>query len=502
MPNLMRTFDGSGRTPRANQLASLQWAQDNWDTVRVLATNEPVGAGKSFIAKTVQNATGGAIITPANILIEQYMSTYRNSNYLKGKTHYKCISGLTCLDWTDVLNQPACENCPYDKCRDLAKNGAPTIFNPMSLFYTTLHQPINFPSIVVDEAHQLPNMLLMLCDRKLRHSLYKFDDRCISEIYLIPWLKEQIGKLRRLMSAYQKAGDFDKALEIADEASTLDLVYRSMRDESNNFAIWISDGIHHGKPEKYLNVKAVRPPRFLVNSLLKSNHILLMSGTLFEHDIKDLIGTDKYAFRDAPSPIPKEQRPVLYRPAKFKMNYQTDPGQIAGWIKEQLNAYPGLNTMVHVTYSLSKKLEPYFPGALFNTPANKEQMVDRFKVSGGLFIAAGCAEGLDLKGDWCRLNLVPKLSFPDRSDKSIEKRIALENGDEWYDLETLKILIQQIGRSTRSPTDWSIAIIGDPNFSRIYSRRKGKLPRYFGESILWSGAQNVTNALIGRASAS
>lgn len=490
MPNLMGKFDGSGRVPRRDQLENLQWLQENWSQYRVLTGNFPTGAGKSFLSKTIQNATGGIIVTPSNILIEQYTSIYKTTNFLKGKVHYTCQSGLTCEDWTSLMGQPYCEGCSYKTCVTLAKSGVPTIYNPMSLYYNNLRDSRTFPSIVIDEAHQLPGMLLMLCEKKLRHSVYKFDERCTSEVYLIPWLKSVIARLQKLLVAYQKSEDNEKAMEIASELDGLQIVHDAMSFQSNNFAIWIEDGTFKGRPERYLNIKAIRPPKTLTSQLLKSNNIILMSGTLFKHDIEDLIGDIPYAHRDAASPIPKERRPVLYKPARFKMNYQTDPNDIAGWINEQLELYPNLNTMVHVTYDLSRKLETYFPDAIFNTPQNKEQMVEKFKKVGGLFIASGCAEGLDLKGEWCRLNLIPKLSFPNRGDEAIKKRVALEGGDEWYDLETLKVLIQQIGRSTRSPDDWSIAVIGDPNFSRLYSKRKERLPEYFKEAIDWTGGKN------------
>lgn len=490
--NLMSKFDGTGRTPRRSQLESLLWMQDNYYKFKVLASNEPVGSGKSFIAKSIQNATGGIIVTPSNILIEQYTSLYKSTNFLKGKVHYACKSGLTCEDWTNGLEQTACEDCPYLTCTTLAKAGAPTIYNPMSLYFSNIRQQQTFSSIVIDEAHQLPSMLLMLCQKQLRWSVYKWLDTCVSEVHLIPWLRTTIDRLQRLSAAYKKANDLDKAVETHDESESLKIIHNSMASESNNFALWISDGFHHGKPERYLNIRAIRPPRYLTQGLLKTERLVLMSGTLFDHDIQDLVGTTPYAHRDAPSPIPKERRPVLYKPAKFKMNYQTDPKDIAGWINEQLTTHPNLNTMVHVTYSLSRKLEPFFPNAIFNTPQNKEQMVERFKVEGGLFIAAGCAEGLDLKGDWCRLNLIPKLNFPDRSDEGLKKRVALEGGEEWYDLETLKVLIQQIGRSTRGETDWSISVIGDPNFSRLFNKRKSKLPEYFREALDWTGGAGRT----------
>jgi len=119
---------------------------------------------------------------------------------------------------------------------------------------------------------------------------------------------------------------------------------------------------------------------------------------------------------------------------------------------------------------------------MFNTKEDKADVIEAFKANGGLFVAAGCAEGVDFPGDECRLNLIPILHRENLGDRAVQKRMSLPGGRRAYDLEILKTTIQQAGRSTRGPDDWSTTIIGDPGFTRLMNQYDSELPRSFVES--------------------
>lgn len=480
-------FDGTKRTPRPVQTQALDWLRDGWLTDDIHAIQGPVGCGKSGIGRAVQIETRAAIITPSNILIDQYIGSYPKVNFLKGKAHYRCRWGVSCKDWVDVMEQTPCDRCTYAECRSKATEGRPTFYNPMSYYYLRLQSGFTPNTVVVDEAHQVSSMVLALCSKKFRQSVYKFTDRCMNELYLLTWLEEQRTKLRKLCAQYQKVGEYAKASEIGDEIESVTLVIKGMTEDPHNYAIWISRGMHRGKPENFLNVKPVRPPKFMVNGMLACDKLVLMSGTLMKTDIEDLVGGRPYRFIDLPSPIPRERRQVRYRPMQFPVNFKTDPKQIVAAIEAVLDEHVGENTMIHVTYSMALKLRPHFRRpVLVNTPENKIEQVEFFKKHGGVFLAAGCAEGLDLKDDFCRVNIIPKLAYPDLNDPVVSKRKAMEDGAEWYGLEALKVAIQAAGRSTRHETDHSTTYIMDPTFGSLFNRYRTKLPQSFTEAIVWS----------------
>jgi Rad3-related DNA helicase len=476
-------YDGSKREPRQIQKDVLEWIRQH-SSSRVLALSLPTATGKSMIAKTLANKLGAHVITPSNVLVDQYSNEYTQHNSLKGKRHYSCRSGISCYDWTNVAEMPACPDCPYDSCKSRALE-EPTFFNPMSLYYLTLNAKWETPrALVVDEAHQLPGMLSMLCGVRLPNSIYKFPKDATSELVLVDYLQKQLRKLESMAKYYAK--EPKRLAEVTEIMETVRLTYRGLTENPQNYAIWLEKGMYNRRKDTFLNIKPIRPPRYIVKKLLFSRQLILMSGTLFKPDIEDLVGDQHYDFLDMPSAIPKENRKVLYRPTPFDMNYATDPKRIADYIETILAQHRGQNTIIHVTYSLAAKLLPHMKTpVLSNTSQNKDAVLDEFKRKGGVFLASGCAEGIDLKDDLCRVNIIPKMPYPDLSDPVVAKRKAAEGGQDWYDFQTFKTMIQQVGRSTRHERDYSTTYILDPNFARKFRACKSKLPAYFTESVVW-----------------
>lgn len=486
--NFLKSADGSGRELRQVQVDALTWLQDNWGKSKYHVIQAPVGSGKSLLARSIQRQTSGQIIVPSNLLMRQYLEGYHDVNFLMGKTHYKCQSGLSCKDWIDVLEQKACDSCPYYQCKAEALEGRPSFFNPMSLYYLTRAEGYQKPdTVIVDEAHELSSLILLLCGVKLRRSEYGFSNKVVNEIYLIEWLKETLRKLYKIQSQYQKTGDSNKVADVTDRIENIALTSKGMEEDAQNYAIWIEEGTHRGRKEEFLNIKPIRPPKFLVNRILDAKHIVLLSGTISHSDISDLLGDIEYGYLDLPSPIPKENRAIFYRPAAFDINFKTPPEKIAGEINKVLKANPGVNTIIHTTYDMSKKLFEFLPkNTLMNKEDNKDAILEEFKRSGGILLASGMAEGIDLPGDLCRLNIIPKLLYPNLRDPVVIKRKAMGDGQEWYVIKTLMKAVQQAGRSTRGVTDYSKTYVLDPQFGRLVRQYGEKLPKSFTEAIVWA----------------
>ena len=484
---MLHHFDGSGRQPRAVQRQGLEWLQSGWVDSPVHAIEMTVGSGKSAFARTLQIGKGAHTVIPSNLLMDQYTNEYTKVNFLKGKAHYSCQMGMTCHDWTNVMEQRACNDCPYKKQKEIAET-CPTFFNPMSLYYLLRQrQSLHIPAIVVDEAHQLPQMVLQLCSIRLRKSAYGFTDHDVRESNLYEYLKKLYGKLSRLAFLYQQGNAHKKAAECASEMESIAIILEAWKESPQNFAVYLEKGLYHKRPETYLNIRPIRAPAFVMRELLRSERVVLMSGTLFPHDLEDLSAGRSHRFLSLPSPIPKERRQILYRPTPFPMNSETPPAKVVEWIEQQLKAYPNRNTIIHTTYDRAKKWAPLFnQPILINTPETKNETLERFKKYGGVWLAAGCAEGLDLRDDLCRLNIVPHLMRANLGDPVIAKRKGLQDGNRWYALEAIKIAIQQFGRSTRHENDESISIMGDPTFSRLVMQYRPYIPESFYEAIQWT----------------
>ena len=135
------------------------------------------------------------------------------------------------------------------------------------------------------------------------------------------------------------------------------------------------------------------------------------------------------------------------------------------------------NMVVHVTYELSAKLAELLPEwVITHTKATKDIAVERFKKDGGILLAAGCAEGVDLPDDQCRVIVIPNLLYPNMGAEEVRLKMALPQGNLRYSLVTMITTIQQLGRGARHAKDSCVSYILDPQFSLLYAKTYEYIP--------------------------
>ncbi len=486
--------DGTGRPPRNKiQADGLTWFEDNFDGPEVLVGQLPTGVGKSWLARAMQRKTKAVIIVPENILMDDtYIAAYPEVNFLKGKTHYNCRQheGFTCAETTDELKLKACPECPYSAARRKALNGEPTFFNPMSLFYLqrTKEQPgWQKPDvIIVDEAHKLKDLMMLICGKAFRYGKYKFPLDA-SEGEIVKWMRKQLDTLHTLYGRALEDRDKDKIKELGKEIENVQGTLWGLEENPQNYSIHVSEKKYRDVTEKYLNVIPLEPPRYIVKQLLDCKKLILLSATMFKQDVETLLGKGvPYKYLDTKSPIPVANRKIYYKPMPGLVNFKTEPAKIVAWIEQVIKENPGLNTIIHTSYGLADKLAPHFTIPIIkHGKEDKQAALEAFKRVGGVFLASGFSEGIDLKGDLCGLNIIPMIIRANPYDPAVKKRLGWADGRKWYDLSALKTLIQQIGRSTRGETDKSVIVVGDPAFPNLVLKNKQDLPISFVEAIEW-----------------
>jgi Rad3-related DNA helicase len=381
--------------------------------------------------------------------------------------------------------------CPYTEARRKAQE-EPTFFNPLSLFYCPpKKEGCDSDTIIIDEAHSLLSMLRDLTTKTFSKRKWGFDpDAVATEIGFDKWLTRQISKIAKLANQYKKVPK--EYAKLSREHSSLTLLQSALRFDMQNYVISLEEEFHPklGYDVK-LSVAPILVPHNMIQRLLGDRRIILMSGTLFSEDIKELVGHKETKYYDLPSPIPVDNRLIHYRPIDGKMNKDTPVAQIVAMIEQDLRLHPNLNTIIHTTYGMQEPIAELLKlshsRVLTNTPDTKSEVLLDFKTNGGIFVAAGCSEGLDLKDDIARLNIIPKIDLPNLGDKTVIKRKALDRGENWFRQQGLKLTIQRWGRSTRHEKDFSTTIVHDPNLPRLVldEQKTGYVPKYFTESLRW-----------------
>ena len=498
--------------PRSVQTQAIKWLESVWNSSNICKVlSLSVGAGKSLISKTIaeHNKKQGkitAIITPSNILIDQYIKEFPDVNYFKGKTNYKCEkTQSTCeegLEFAKVSKKP-CENCPYDIAKQRCYDESITIFNPISLFVLpkTFKTDFGFEplyqvdTIIVDEVQSLPSMLRELMTIKIWSHDIRWQSGVSSSMpEVIKLMREYSNKLSHYIFNPKIEGK-EKAKLLISQRRT-DILCTQLVFNSSFF-------ICEETTQKYRNLMTdcliIRPkyvpPSVYTNFFKHASRVIFMSGTAFPH-IWEELGYKKVDYLELPSPIPVERRQIFVTNS-INMSHKTKTQEILDQLATEIRyiteeIHPDENGVILLTYSLAEELklrltEDYF---VHMEKKTKKDQIDEFKANTkrrvGLF--SGSFEGLSLDDDVSRFTIIPKIPFASLTDKVVQVR--MKENELHYQLETMTNIIQGSGRSTRSDKDFSTIYILDSNFSRLFATTRKYLPAYFIESIRWGMPNN------------
>lgn len=476
--------DGTGRDPREVQLDILKAVRRAWNAdERPIVIEASVGSGKSYVARAIQLEHGGCIITPQNSLIEQYRNDYPDLNWWWGKDHFRCKSGGFSCSWKiNEQKMTPCGGCPFTRNRNLALSGQPTIFNPMSLYYLRKHNPeLKFPVTIVDEAHKVLSMAMNLAGSSFSIEGIANPSRLTKTYNLIPWLRQKLDYAEEMLAEAERRNDARDIAKWDKRAKKILPVLDNLNfDPDNHVAILDEEN-------DKLHIKPVWAPKPILDTIFGDGRLVLMSGTIFKPDIRDMLKHEDYHLIRPDNPIPKDNRPIFFKPTAYRMNYQVDRADLAYDIERVIDKYSrGRSTIVHLPYSWAEDVAKGFTRPVItHDKETKAQALELFKQTpGSILLASGMSEGIDLKGDLCRINIIPKILYPNMRDPLVSKKMHQGfKGQEWYKLEALKDFVQKTGRSTRGPDDWSYVIVMDPSFPKLVMQCRKHLPTGFADAI-------------------
>lgn len=501
-----------GVTPRQVQKDALKWLESVWDSpnqCKILSM--AVGAGKSLVAKSISafNESKGlktAIITPQNILIDQYTRDFIDINFLKGRQHYHCSTVKdSCevgMDFAKTMNK-SCLNCPYNKAKAACYNTNTTIFNPISYFllqketHSTVGLDIKYAvdTIIVDEVQALSGFLRDLSTVKIwGHDLQWLPGVTASIPNTIKLLEAYMAKLQAYI-IHPNLSLKDK-IRLIQSQRKLDFVLYHLLHESKYFICEESVEKFKGIMTPCLLIRPKYVPPSIYKEFFKiAKHVIFMSGTALQFMWEELGFTD-VDYLDLPSPIAKERR-LIFAPASITLSArQTDKlkrwetmQELAQQIKNiSFNVHKNENGVVLLPYNLAKELKPLLTESCFihMDKSTKKARIDQFMKGSiyGVGVFSGAYEGISLDNHLSRFTIIPKVPYPNLMDKVVSARLADNNLT--YALETMTMIIQASGRSVRSEKDYGACYILDSNFLRLYATTRFKLPNYFKESLVFS----------------
>lgn len=414
-------------------------------TVDVLGLNLPPGWGKSYLARALQKHLGHTdILTASNILVDQYARDYPELNVVKGKTHYATPE-------------------EYELAKSLARSSKDSIFNPLSALFTRIGSSRSPRCIILDEAHTLADLLRSSATTSFNASRADIPRTCKDEYSLSKWVKNRFSQLQsRLKQNYSAS--------LASEFERIAAIHYSIEGQETEKLFKMQHRVVRGRKQSSFIVNETDCPAGLLRQVLRADKIILMSGSLTKDETERLACGRSWAWQTHPYLAPARQRPVYI--CSVDREYRKDfivLGREVRKIYESLGRPP---TVVHVTYGdswgLATQLKDLMP--ITNSKQTKREAEEAFKSKGGLWLASGCSEGIDLPDDQCRCVIVPIIQFLNKGDLFIQKRLGLPGGQQWYSLKALENTIQRLGRGLRHAEDHCKMYILDPLFPQLWMK--------------------------------
>lgn len=474
--------------PRASQVQALQWVERMWSRADVLVLVAPVAAGKTLIADCISRWVASArsptaeessvVVTPSNVLVDQYLQSCRGLDTLRRKSLYMCLNqpGRSCADRAEEVghhcappdgNWYSAGACPYVRDLRRARSSRRLVMTYHALMAHKCHKQ----ALIVDEAHNLIPFLRDLAATRL----------WAHEVGFPPDVDDTHG-LRAWLADIRGPGDhpglqlLDALLHGRTASHLIDIRPQEWRGSERPCVSLVPLDIQHEASPLW--------PR-------QVSKLVLMSATINQLDVRQLgLHRRRVATLELPSEIPVERRPVVYHPVA-DMSFarrDTETRKLATWLRDELlPAHAGERGLIHCTYAVARILREMnlgprlvFHGAADRSARLAEWLEPRGPADDRVLVACGLTEGLDLPGKLAEFQLIVNVPRASIDDPAVARQV--EDRPLEYEWDTVRRVAQAAGRVCRGADDWGVTIITDASFG-AREMQSTQWPRWFSDAL-------------------
>jgi ATP-dependent DNA helicase DinG len=528
---------------RENQANAIEFAIRSFVSgKRFVILEAATGVGKSAIGLTVARwlneflpeedesayKPGAYFMTTQKILQEQYMKDFGEERggtmrQLMSSSNYTCKfhKKQTCAESLRMLKIENDKESKFYRCcsfgcvykeekrkfiehRESLTNFA---YFLAETYYAGKLEPRSL--LVIDEAH---NADLELCgfveisfSERFAKTALKIDMPEIStQLQSINWVKNSyLPKLRDHIKHYEDTiekfnlgeklesnfANIAKQYEMLDKHICKINRFLEIYDDEN----WVFNLVEgEGSGMRKIEFKPIDVSPYSESILFnKGRRVLMMSATILNHEgFCEMLGIkdEDSAFISIPSPFPPENHPIIAAPVARMTanNIDADLPKLAEAIRSILESHSDVKGIIHThSYKVAKYLRENIKDKrlLFHGAEDRLEKLSKHMNSKEptVLVSPSMQEGVDLKDDLSRFQIICKVPYPYLGDKIVKKR--MNRWKWWYPLQTAKTIVQSIGRSVRSSTDHATSYILDADWDRFYSKHSHLFPDTFQKSL-------------------
>jgi Rad3-related DNA helicase len=484
------------------------------EDIDVLILDAPPGFGKSITLETALEMQSGSsyYLTPLKSLQDQLTEDDLVGERLiqiKGRANYECV--LDDPDTGDTVDKGKCQKrddfecpkkdvCPYYVKKARAKDKKKAVMN-LAYF---LNVPVTADpedgqfsprqTMVIDECQSLDDWVLSqiqltISKRSLPTDVWRNIDLpdksdCEDVDFMVKWLQDElIDSLEEFIMRVSSAPMMTESQlsQLEDAKDVKDRLGRFITDIQDNH--WIAEydaGLNKNRANSPKAVfKPVKVGRFLDSIVWnKAETVILSSATVPKGGWLEEVGLGDANVRrlNIPSEFPVENRPIVTSESVGKMNYsnrQENMPDAVEKVAQIAQHHDGEKGLVHCrgyNYIDMFRKACFSSGhgdwfrnnvAIQDRENREESLASWLTSDKQVFLSVNMSEGIDLKGDKCRWQVVLKAKFPSLGDKRVDYRLNEMDDQEWYSQKAVIALEQAYGRAVRSPEDEAVMYILD-----------------------------------------
>lgn len=521
--------------PTDQQQNLLKQVNDAWDKHKFIIISAPTGYGKSLISKCIANQSrkcnqqyhdlvttyrafssgvdreeieqecydnqpfGAVVLTITKQLQDQYIETFKDVKFLKGKSNYQCK-----VDENFTVDDAPCnylgnlkrkcwreKTCRYYEYRNVALVAKTSVYN-YSMFLSLPDHVKQREIMVCDECSELEDVLIRQFTLPLPYKILKLFGMTeplptTNYAKAYTWLNglqsvlhDEIESLKSRLGKHAVEKDIKKFTLAQNLLQRVKEVINAWN--KTEFLIERKDDRYLLTP---LNIDALAHQLFDC-----ANKIVLMSATIINpHLFAKQLGITDYCVINAQTDFDPKKSPI-YVNNKLHLsqkNLDQNLPVIAKQIREICTKHKRDKGIIHThTHKITQYLSNHLKSDrfLFRDAENineelLQEHIDREDAT--VLVSPSLTHGVDLKDDLARFQIIVKAPFPSLGD--LRTKTLFDKDKDWYETKMLKTLVQACGRGTRTKDDWCVTYVLDGSVIRAISRYKTELPQYFVERI-------------------
>ena len=244
---------------------------------------------------------------------------------------------------------------------------------------------------------------------------------------------------------------------------------------------------------RMISIKPIDTSKF-TNSFFDTDYQIFMSATIDKHSFCENMGMDmnQVAFIDAPkSPFPIQNRRIDIMNIRRLSYGSTDQDElevirVIDRILDEHSNERGLilTSSVPRCQKIIRYLSPKntrrirICHSINRDGKTQEEIIsEHAKDPTGVLLSSSLWEGVDLKDDLSRFQIIAKVPYPNYKEKRTKAK--MNKFPLWYTSQTLTKLLQGFGRSIRSETDWARTYVLDSAVNNVFFKGQKMIPKAY-----------------------